>query len=371
MNLKSIITIVALVGATTYAVSGCSTNSDSSSSNGVSVVTGTAGSYQGAGSKWEADFTTTGFTLNYYATIGAGTATTTVNGTYTEYSTGFRKMTVTSASGVNPPTVGDQAYGFNVPGFAFFLKPMDANSEPLVMLKAGSCPSSGFTGNWMIAKFDENVTMDSSKDVFGSAVFTNNGTASTAVIGQLEAEGGTLLGYGTMSYNYNTCADAALSFAGSGDTVDMFFTENGGALVHSYGTAGSGHDNLIFAGPVHTAAVTQSAIAGTYSALVFDESASGDKVFPGKIVIPSSGNGNAYQITNVETDAVSTESVAISAITANAHANGLFNATITSGSDTGRINCTHFVSSGNKVIACNGYGNASNRKPFFLLGRSR
>lgn len=370
MKLKSILTMVGLTGIVAYSISGCSSGSNSSSS-GVSIVNGTAGSYQGAGSKWKVDFTTTNFTLNHYPSVSAGTANLSVSGTYIEYSTGFRKMTVTSATGAGAPANGVQAYGFDVPGFAFFLKPIESNSEPIVMLKAGSCPSSGFTGNWMIAKFDDNVVLDNTKDTFGSAVFTNNGTASTAVIGQLEAQGGTLLGYGTMSYNYNTCTDAALSFAGSNDTVDMFFTENGGALVHSYGTVGSGHDNLIFAGPRHTSAITQADLAGTYSALVFDESSLSDKIFPGKLVIPSSGDGNAYQITDVETDALSSESLTISNITANSHANGLFNATINSGSETGRVSCMYFVSSNKKVIACNGYGNTSNRKPFFFLARAR
>lgn len=370
MKLNSVIAMIALAGTAAYAISGCSGGSSNGSSTGVSVVTGTAGSYQGAGSKWEAIFTTTDFTLKHYPTVSSGTATLSVSGNYVEYSTGFRKMTVTSATGTNAPSAGTQAYGFDVPGFAFFLKPISANSEPIVMLKAGSCPSSGFTGNWMIAKFDTNVTLDSTKDTFGSAVFTNNGTASTAVIGMLEAEAGTLLGYGTMSYNYNTCANSSLSFPGSNDTVDMFFTENGGALVHSYGTVGSGHDNLIFAGPRFTSAVTQASIAGTYSALVFDESSSGDKIFPGKLVIPASGDGNAYQITDVETDALSTESLTISNIAANNHADGLFTAAIT-GSGTGRVSCMHFVSAGKKVLACNGYGDATNRKPFFFLARAR
>lgn len=350
----------------------CSVNSVSS---GTSLVTsGTAGAYQGAGSRWQVDFTTSDFNLKYFPTVSATTETLSVSGTYVQYTSGFRKLTVTTATGASAPSPGQEAYGFEIPGFAFFLKPIGSDSEPIVMLDSGTCPAgSSFNANWIIAKFDSGVSMTVTQDNFGTASFnTSLGVSSTASIEQREPIGATVLTTRNITYNYNTCANSVLSFSPSmGETVDMFFTSNGGALVHSYN--GSTHDSIIFAAPKHTGDVTQAALAGTYSVLVFDDSASSNKLFPAKLVIPASGAASANRIDDITIDSLTSDpTIPIDNFTAVAGTNGLFTAAIDPGGQNGRLSCAFFVLNSKRVISCNGYGNATGgREPFFFLAQER
>ena len=349
----------------------CSKNS---SSEGTTAVSGTVGNYQGAGSRWQADFTTTDFNIKYFATVSATVESLSVSGTYVQYSSGFRKLTVTSATGISAPSPGDQAYGFEIPGFAFLLKPIGSDSEPIVMLDSGSCPTgASFNANWIIAKFDPGVSMTITQDNFGSAAFnTSLGASSTAAITQREPISGGIIGVNNVTFDYGTCANAVLSFSpGASETVDMFFTANGGALVHSYN--GTTHDGIIFAAPKHTGDVTQAGLAGTYSVLVFDDSATSGKLFPAKLTIPASGAATANRIDDVSTDTPTSDpAISIDNITAIAGTNGLFTAAIDPTGQNGRLSCTHFVLNSKKVISCNGYGSASGgHEPFFFLAQER
>ena len=343
-----------------------------STPGGSSTVPGTAGTYQGAGSRWNATFTTTTFVLEKFPTVTSTSADLTVNGTYTEFTTGFRKLTVTSATGSGAPAAGAQAYGFEVPGFAFFLKPIGSStSEPIIMLNAGACPGgTGFNANWIIAKFDPGMTLDDTKDNFGSAVFnTTTPASSDATINKLSAVTASSLGSSAISFDHTTCASGKLTF-NSGNTVDMFFTTNGGALVHS--SNGGSSDNTIFAAPKHTGAVTQSEIAATYSGILFDQNASGDKISPVKFTLPTTGDGSGSKISDVETDAlVSGQSVVIGNFAAHAHSAGLFTLALDPTGENGRLSCTYFTLASKKIMACNGYGSNADKKPFFILGKSR
>lgn len=354
------------------------TNGGSGDGGGTTtIVPGSSGVYQGAGSKWKATFTATTFVIEYFTSVSSPTADVVVNGTYVEYSTGFRKLTVTSATGTSAPAPGVEAYGFNIPGFAFLLKPIgDDDSEIIVMLEGASCPTAAsFNANWIIAKFSDSAVMNDSQDVFGTASFTMTTPASsTASIDKYGAETAISMGNNTVPFNYNTCASGTLNFdsdPGPGvDNVDMFFTSNGGALVHAYD--GISNDSIIFAAPKFTGDVTQADLTGTYSAVVFDEDSAGDKVFPAKWTIPASGASTANRISDIATDATLPGDIEIGNFTTLATSNGLFNATIDPGGDNGRLNCAHFALSGKKSIVCNGYGSAAgSRKPFFFLARER
>lgn len=362
--LKRIIFIGLALCSTTFLVS-CSSDEDT-----VAVST-----YQGAGSKWAAAFSGSTFTLSHFDAVTDTTPDMTVTGTFVDYSTGFRRLVVTSATGIGAPAAGAEAYGFEVPGFAFFLKPVEVNSEPIVMINAGSCPADGFDANWIIASFDATVTLDNTKDSFGHATFVMNGASSSASIYQLNAEDAGVLNGGTPQvapFDYGTCSGGVLTFSPTpGETVDMFFTSSGGALVHSYD--GASHDNIIFAAPKHTGAVTQAELAGTYSALVFDDNNPSDKLFPAKLVIPASGAASVNKIADVEDDTLTADpAIPIDTFTAVGASPGLFTAVIDGGGANGRMSCTYIPVGATKVIACNGYGQDAQRgEPFFFLGKSR
>ncbi|MBY0383830.1 hypothetical protein K2X05_01615 [bacterium] len=332
----------------------------------------TATTYQGAGSKWSAAFSGGNFAITHFANVTDTTPDMTVNGTYVDYSTGFRLLTVTSATGSGAPSAGAQAYGFEVTGFAFFLKPVGSDGEPIVMIESGGCPSTNFNGNWIIASFDPTVNLNTTQDSFGSASFTMNGSSSTATINQLNAENAGSLGSQSISFDYTTCSNGVLTFSPTvGETVDMFFTSSGGALVHSYN--GTTHDSIIFAAPKHTAAVTQADLAGTYSVLVFNSSNPTNKLFPAKFVIPTSGAASANKIDDITNDTLSSDpTIQIDTFTSVAASPGLFTASIENGSNDGRMSCTFIPVGTTKLIACNGYGQNSVRtEPFFFLGKSR
>ncbi|MEQ1723330.1 MAG: hypothetical protein ABL930_09140 [Pseudobdellovibrio sp.] len=373
--MKKLLIFIGIAATIGLAFASCSGGAGSTS--GANVVSGTAGSYQGAGSKWEATFTTTTFVIKKFADVVTSTPDITVNGTYVEYTSGFRKLTVTSATGSGAPAPGVEAYGFEVPGFAFFLKPMGVDEEPIVMLKTGSCPGgTGFAANWIIAKFDNGRTLVDTDDAFGTASFnTTTPATSVATINRLTDVTATPMSANVVNFDYSTCANAVLTFNASVgppvEVVDMFFTSNGGALVHSHN--GTTHDSVIFAAPKHTGDVVQADLAGTYSALVFDDSSPSNKLFPAKLVIPSSGNGTANKIDDVQLDTLTADpAIPIASFTAVSGSNGLFTAAIDPTGDNGRLNCTYFSITSKKVIACNGFGSmGGGREPFFFLARQR
>lgn len=358
----------------TVAFFSCSKSSDPSSAT--TIVSGVAGIYQGAGSRWQADFTTTNFNIKYFSTVSATSESLSVSGTYVEYSSKFRKLTVVSASGTSAPSPGVEAYGFEIPGFAFFLKPIGADDEPIVMLNKGTCPTGGsFNANWIIAKFATGASMTVTQDNFGSAVFnTGLGASSSATITKREPINATVLGTNGFTFDYTTCANSVLSFPqGASDAVDMFFTSNGGALVHSYSTSGVSRTSIIFAAPKHSGDITQAAIAGTYSALVFDDSAASNKLFPAKLVIPASGAGSANRIDDIALDTLTSDpTIPVTNFTAVSGTNGLFSAALDASGANGRLSCTHFVLNSKKVLSCNGFGSASGgHEPFFFLAQER
>ena len=71
--------------------------------------------YKGPGSEYSISLDTGDSTF----TVTESESSMTVNGTYTTLESGFTKLTVESASCDDAPSVGDQAYGIDVPGYLF------------------------------------------------------------------------------------------------------------------------------------------------------------------------------------------------------------------------------------------------------------
>lgn len=363
--LSSSLLIAALVTAVSCTKSNSSTTAASST-----------GSYQGAGSRWTTNFLSDNtFEIKKYATATATAADLTVNGTFTDLTSGFRKLTVTSASGSGAPAAGSAAYGIEVPGFAFFLKPVDSgDSEPIIMVNSGSCPTSNFNGNWIAGDFENGNNTDDTQDAFGTASFTINGASSSAVVTRRTFVTGGTLTNSSLSFNSTNCSGGVLD-AGGG--VSKYLTTAGAALVHTSASK-------IFAAPAGSSDVTQSAIADTYSGIAFDSSGSvGSKQTPIKIVIPTAGTtGTGTEITDITTDATSSNAVRLTTFSAITGSNGLFRVVAVQGTDTGALNCAFFTYNSKKVIGCNGYFKAdtgdadgdsftAEKRPFFFLARSR
>lgn len=324
-------------------------------------------SYNGSGSKWTVGFDSvnTSFRMTYDLTAD-GTPELVINGTYVEYSNQVRKLTVTSATGTGAPSPGDSAYGIEMPGFAFFLKPITSDKEPIVMIQAGACPSLNFSANWIKASFDTAPT--NSSDAFGSASFVlsgNNVTSSTIYQQKFDGTGATSTP--SQSGPVGSCTDGVLTFNNGTDNVEMYFTSNGGALVKSTG-------GIIFAAPKLISATTAD-LAGTYTAIVFsgNKYSGAPSVIMGKIAFNASGVGSGSQITDVATDATGAGGPSFSLT---AGTDGLFTGTITNGHGPHPLNCILSTVSSETLLACNGAGRDADgsgnyNDTFFMLGVKR
>lgn len=371
--IASILSIVAIIS--------CNKKADDA------TATTTTSSYQGAGSKWAISITGEDFTLNKYATAADTTAVLTITGKAQKYSNQFVKLTVSTATGTNAPAVGSIAYGLEIPGYAFFLKPAESSSEPIVMVQAGTCPTTTFNANWIIAKPKSTITipLTATQDYFGGAAFTFNGASSSVLVSQnqpitgayLTSGGGNGNGTSTLNFDSASCSNGLLRISDSGSFFDMYFTSSGGALVKFP------DGQIIFASPRKSAAVTQAELAGSYSVIVFNDKSSGtDSVFPAKITIPATGSAAGYQVTDLENDTASSDGIVFSNIastvdsTATQLPAGFFRADLNPvGSTTnGKATCSFSEISGVKVIGCSGYmedTGSEARRPFFFLARSR
>lgn len=376
--MKRILISLAVVLSAAAFITACNKSSDSA------AAAPTTSLYQGAGSKWSISIgsgSTGDFTISKFATAADTTAEMTVTGTFQRFTNQFVKMTVASSTGTGGPAAGSLAYGLEVPGYAFFLKPLSGNSEPIVMVQGGTCPSTNFNANWIIAKPRGDMAtngIDNTTDMFGGAVINFNGASSSLNITQNEPVGGTAIsgGNASLAFDIASCSNGVLRVLESGnDYFDMYFTTSGSVLVKFPSSA---DNQIIFASPKTDAAVTQAQLEGTYSGLVFQEAGASDSLFPIKLAMPATGNGTANDISDVDTDAIDTDGVVFSNITnvdsgSAALPTGFFRADLNPvGSTTnGKASCAFSTVSGVKIIACTGYTDNADKKPFFMLARSR
>jgi len=356
-----------LFGAVFVACSGSSPESSPATEN--AEVTG----YQGIGSKWTAEFTDDTFEITYDSQPD-GTIDMRVEGTYEEYANKFRKLTVTAATGTGAPSVGDEAVGLEIPGFAFFLKPMTTDAEPIVLVKAGQCPTEDFVGNWIIAKYQEpEETPQADQDAMGAAEFDITGNSAT--ISQRRFDDGSSLGSGS-PITLTSCDDGVQEFDDGGDGGVMYLTANGGALVNP----GSG---IIFSAPQLAADVLKTDVEGTYSGLVFSSSNSGDKIFPAKITLDNDAEGTGVKITDLAADSVESSGVTFD-LEPVATTKGLLHGTVDAGNGANPVNCLYSSIDGADLLACNGADDAAQDTPntpgdatddvfpsFFFLGVKR
>lgn len=375
--MRKLFIFIIAAGVGIYSLISCNKKSDGATAGPSTTL------YQGAGSKWTLSMTGSEFTINKYASTADTTSEMTINGTFEQNSTNkFMKLTVSSATGTNAPAAGSVAYGLEVPGYAFFLKPA-GSSDPIVMVQSGSCPSSNFNANWTIAKAKPTMPlpMTSTQDFFGSASFTINGSSSSILVSQnepitgaaLTSGGGNNNGTSTLSFNSADCSNGLLRLNDNSGVFDMYFTSSGGALVRFP------DEQIIFASPKRSTAVTQSEIAGDYSVIVFDDKASGDSVFPAKITIPASGSATGVEITDIMNNTEGSSGVVFSNIASTVDSSstqlptGFFRASVnpTSSTTNGKVSCSFSEVSSTKIIACSGFMDSSTKRPFFFLARSR
>lgn len=345
---KKFMSLGALAGLSLIGISNCS-KSDGASN----------GAYQGLGSRWAISFTGSNFELTYDQDSD-GTDDMTVNGTVETFDNRFQKLTVTSSTGDNAPEEGEEAYGIEVPGFAYFLKPLSEGAEPIVMVESGACPTGPKKMNWIIAKYQEpEATPTADQDAFGTATF--NAAMSKLTVAMYEFANGDSLGSSDLPLE--ECEDGTIVFENGEDEIGgkMYASANGGMLVNP----GNG---IIFAAPQLAADPTIAETAGTYSGFVFSQGTT-----PAKVVLNSSGTGSGDGI-NPETDEVEDDGPVIKLTSVKSGLKGIFRGTVNNGDGNQPLNCVYSDVSGQKLLACNGADGAAVGgvyPSFFFLGVKR
>ncbi|MBN21209.1 MAG: hypothetical protein CL678_07965 [Bdellovibrionaceae bacterium] len=320
-------------------------------------------SYGGPGSAYTATFTPgNGFSIEKRTTVG-GSVDFTVAGTYVTLSSGFLKLTVDSVTGSGGPTVGAQAYGLQIPGFAFLLKPFDSG-EIIPMVALNDCPTSDLSLNWIVTDYDGGSSLISGADLFGTFSYTY-ATNSPSIPTRYDL-GYNSLGAGT-SLTIDTCSGGVVTI--DGGAGNMWLTQGGGALVR---TAGG------------TIVATKSAyynpanIVKTFTGILFDQSQSGaNQTQPLSITFNSTSSGTGAVYTDVENGVVSTTDVAtISVSSHNSPSNGFFKTTVTTAAGSNPMLCqvsANAGGSGKTMLFCVGVspGDGTNTKLYNMIGISQ
>ncbi|MCB0405925.1 MAG: hypothetical protein KDD51_14175 [Bdellovibrionales bacterium] len=311
-------------------------------------------SYAGPGSDWSAQL----FSDNSF-TITESTNSLTVNGTYSRLSSGFIKLTVSSATGTGAPSPGDIAYGLDVPGFVFFLKPLSGD-QVIAMVSSGSCPSGGLDFNWVSTNVESSVSNIATKDTYGTFTWDQN-SGSTSVSKKYAVNAPTT-DLGSQALSTLTCS----SGVGSTGTAKMYFTSGGGAIVNT-NTSDASTANFIVAmekEPISAA----SDLDGNWVGLVFDEGAASDKVKP----ISASASSGTFTVSGItpDTGAASgafSDTYTLSNLNLDGN-NGMF---LFTASGSGKLGCIADItiqeSSSKKVLLCAGQSKTTATKLSNLL----
>lgn len=257
--------------------------------------------------------------------------------------------------------MGDIAYGLEIPGFMFALKPAGGGDQVIPMVIAGTCPTANIDANWVKVNADDGLADFVNADLGGTFHF-DVATGAATLPAKYKVGGGSA---GTnQSVGTGTCADGIMTIG----TVEMFLTGNGGAIVNTDNTTPA-NSEFIFAFGQKTISDLNS-LDGTYAGLLIDESkAAGSVIEPVKVVC-SAGVCTGQGYTDVETGTVAAGSVSITFNTSDSPATGFVTGTLTEGVSTSPLICmfdTNAVGSGKIIGNCAGEGAGSSGTLFNVL----
>ena len=332
-------------------------------------------SYTGPGSEFGIVLNGDGtFVVTKKSSIG-GTTTLTVNGTYSRLSTGFVKLTVTSSDPVDQVPAGETAYGLEIPGLAFLLKPAGSDANIIPMVVSGDCPTADMSMNWIQVETDDSqIATSTSSDYYGTFTYTHS-TTSASLPAKYNLVNTTSLG--SSSIGTLTCSAGTATVSGA----DMFLTGQGGAIVHT-NTSSTSADGMIVAMPNGTLTTT-TALEGSYSGLVFDKAqtssgSNANRIFPVSVTLTASTSttitGVATKFSDVETLPTVASDATLSLTSVDSPSAGFIRGTITIASSTTNLVCmakTDVVGSGKNMLFCIGQSPNSSTKHFNILLVSR
>ncbi len=328
--------------------------------------------YTGPGSKWDISLSSdASFSVTRRENTTAPVDMTVV-GTYVRQSNGFVRLTVNSATdGANnmlsSPANGDTAWALDVPGYAFMLRPMDANNEQLIpMVVSGGCPSSNLSSNWVTVKTAAgNDATDLNSDFFGT--FTFDVTAQTGELPSRYSLVNPTSNVGAFTVGSGTCNEGIMDISNG----IMYLASNGAIVRIGTDTPQDASDDSYIFALDQKAISNLSNISGTYAGMLFDDNAiSGEKILPVSMACDAAGNcTGALLDADLTSQLGGTVSLDFSTSTPDTPSAGWITGTITDTS-SGNISCMFDIDAagtGKKIASCVGQSPDDNTKLFNVL----
>lgn len=370
-HLKSYFLICSITLLSIITLSGCG----GSSSPAASAIE----SYNGPGSRWIVDLNSNGnFTIEHFANGHADTDYT-VEGDHQLESSGFTTLTATTVTGTGGPTVGDTAWAIEVPGYALLLKP-SSEDRIIAMLKEGDCPTSTFTGNFVVTKKDLVTEIGANdintsgasregRDFFGSFEFNvSNGVTTLTNLNALTTGFPSTIGGTPLALPAGTCSEGRVTL----DDSLVYLTASGGAIVH-LGLAtpdNADDDSFLFALP-QKAVTDIDNLAGDYVGIIFDDFAD-TKVQPVSLTCEIGGICTGNLVTNVVTGTTDSGGANLELTATDTPSNGNITGTLTliNGEGTGNLVCAADITAANtstKVISCVGQSPEDNNYMYNVI----
>jgi hypothetical protein len=367
--------LTAIAMAAGVIISSCKSKSDDSSTSSYS--------YSGPGSNYTVSSSDGTYSFKKYTNAGSSTPDFTVTATATDIN-GFKKFSLTDVTGSGGPTVGSTVYGFEVPGMALFVKPLDQSNpdQVLVAVASGACPSTTFNANWIKVKVHSGVDISqANNDTFGTFTYTvasgDVGTASLPSKFSLanpttNCASGACNGSG---FSAASCSGGIMRLTNGGDYITIYLTAIGAAIVNTSDV--SANSDFIFGMPQPSGSFTTTAFAGTYSGMYYiDSAASGQKLKAIKATLTAGSSttlsGSGSELSSVDND-TTTGSAATLSLTANASYPGILTGTLTT-TGTANLACVAVANangSGKNVLDCAGIDPGSSTGLFNFLLVSR
>ena len=312
-----------------------------------------------------------------------------ISGTYTTLDSGLLKLTVTSSSGTDAPSEGEEGYALHIPGFVLMLSPVGGEGDLVPMLYSGTCPTENFNINYMMASrgasgnmsecaesasdsndFGTNVigvgafdvssgsfTQTSRYDVCNNDVSCSNIAIEANCNGACEWDSDTS-SCELMPLTYSCSNGLAAIASGSDIMAMMYLTENGGAIVATNPDTTDGTTVIGFPGDEISDA---SNLNGEYVGITYlPGGTSQETTFPINVTIATESSTTTMTIIKVNPDTGEDtgeiENAVITISNVDSNATGFFRGSLAfDGEVRSYINCSvdlDVVSTGKNLINC-------------------
>lgn len=326
---------------------------------GTTTASVTSNAYQGSGSAWSLASNSDGT-----CTLSESVSTLKVSATCSKLSSGFTKITVTSATGGNvnlvAPAAGTVTYAYEIAGY---MMPFIAFTEGKVVptVSAGTCASS-VNHNFVVSfgKLDPGQPSTSFNGWSHMGNYTINGSGLT--INGYAANGTQIMANQTMpSFTLANCTNGLKTDTDANNAKSsLYLTQNGGAIFHqdrSASTATDGSQGSIendFMLPASNDVTSLSGLDGNYIGFVITSQGAGS--YTTKKVAVTATNG-AFAVSDLTGPDLTTSTAGHSSFTlATKVSTSLYRGSLTHTNAGGSIGCAinANTSSGQKIVICSG-----------------